>query len=66
MLTSALFLGSSLLLSREVPPLLFPDNSLIGFHRISVLGLTGCVISILLGLRLLRAISKSGHLDTKS
>ncbi len=66
MLTSALFLGSSLLLSREVPPLLFPDNSLVGFHRVSVLGLTGSVISILLGLRLLRAIGKSGHLDSKS
>lgn len=66
MLTSALFLGSSLLLSREVPPLLFPDNSLVGFHRISVLGLTGSATSILLGLRLLRAIGKSGHLDSKS
>ena len=30
MLTSALFLGSSLMLSSEVPPLLFPDNTLPG------------------------------------
>jgi ubiquinone biosynthesis protein len=66
MLTSALFLGSSLLLSREVPPLLFPENSFLGFHKISVLGFSGCTLSILLGLRLLRAISKSGHLDSKS
>ena len=57
MLASALFLGSSLLLSRNVPPLLF--------GRISVLGTLGCAIAILLGLRLLRAINKSGHLDRR-
>ena len=65
MLASALFLGSSLILSREVPPVLFPDNSYIGLHRISILGLLGCTVAILLGLRLLRAIGKSGHLDTR-
>jgi ubiquinone biosynthesis protein len=64
MLTSALFLGSSLLLSREVPPVLFPDNSYWGFHRISIVGVIGCVVSFFLGLRLLRAIGKSGHLDS--
>jgi ubiquinone biosynthesis protein len=56
MLASALFLGSSILLSREVGPKLF---------GISVLGLSGCTLAILLGLRLLRAISKSGHLDRR-
>ena len=56
MLTSALFLGSSLLLSMHVPPLL---------RGTSVLGATGCVISLLLGLRLVRAIGKSGHLDRR-
>ncbi len=65
MMTSALFLGSSLLLSNKVPPLLFPVNTFLGFHQISILGAAGCVVSILIGLRLLRAIGKSGHLDHK-
>jgi ubiquinone biosynthesis protein len=65
MLASSLFLGSSLLLSREFPPLLFPVGSVLGLHRISVLGAAGCFISILVGLRLLRAIGKSGHLDQR-
>lgn len=56
MLASALFLGSSILLSRDVKPLLY---------GVSILGLGGCLISLGLGLRLLRAISKSGHLDRK-
>ena len=63
MLTSALFLGSTLMLSREVTPLLFADSTVLGMHRISLLGLTGCAMSILLGLRLIRSIMKSGHLD---
>jgi ubiquinone biosynthesis protein len=56
MLASALFLGSSVLLSMHVPPLL---------RGTSILGATGCVISLLLGLRLVRAIAKSGHLDRR-
>lgn len=56
MLASALFLGSSVLLSMHVPPLL---------RGTSVFGATGCVISLLLGLRLVRAIGKSGHLDRR-
>jgi ubiquinone biosynthesis protein len=64
-LTSALFLGSSWMLGNQVPPLLFPDNTYYGFHQISILGLSGCGISILMGLRLLRAINKSGHLDSQ-
>jgi ubiquinone biosynthesis protein len=63
LLTSALLLSSAVLLSSQVPPLLFPVNSYLGFHRISLLGLTGGVVSIFLGLRVLRAIYKSGHLD---
>ncbi|MCH5376299.1 MAG: AarF/UbiB family protein [Planctomycetes bacterium] len=63
LLTSALFLGSAVLLSSEVPPLLFPENAYLGFHRISLLGIAGCALSVMLGLRLLRAIYKSGHLD---
>lgn len=65
MLASALFLGSSLMLSREVPPLLFPENTFLGMHRISIFGITGCFVAVLLGLRLLRAIGKSGHLDRR-
>jgi ubiquinone biosynthesis protein len=56
MLASALFLGSSLLLSREVPPLL---------GGVSVFGAAGCIVALGLGLRLLRAINKSGHLDRR-
>ena len=59
MLTSALFLGSTQLLYLECaapiqPPLVR------GVFRVGGLG---CGISLALGLRLLRAISKSGHLD---
>lgn len=59
MLTSALFLGSTQLLTAHVPPRLW----LPWFEEFSVLGALGCGLSIVLGLRLLRAISKSGHLD---
>ena len=65
MLASALFLGSSLLISQKVPPTLFPDNAFLGIKELSILGVTGCGVAILLGLRLLRAIGKSGHLDRK-
>jgi ubiquinone biosynthesis protein len=65
MLASALFLGSSLLLSQEVPPLLFPEATFLGLHRLSLFGVTGCAVAVLLGLRLLRAIGKSGHLDRR-
>jgi ubiquinone biosynthesis protein len=59
LLTSALFLGSTQLLTSGVPPRLH----LPWFEEFSVLGALGCGLSIALGLRLLRAISKSGHLD---
>ena len=65
MLTSALFLGSSLMLSRQVPPLLFREPTIMGMHNLSILGLSGCTLSLLIGLRLLRAIDKSGHLDPR-
>jgi ubiquinone biosynthesis protein len=63
MLASALFLGSSLLLANKVPPVLYTQELWLGLHELSVLGLLGCVVSLLIGLRLLRAIQKSGHLD---
>jgi len=66
MLASALFIGSSLLLSLKVPPLLFPREPFLGLSQLSVLGLSGCVLSVLLGLRLIQAIGKSGHLDRRA
>lgn len=65
MLASALFLGSSLMLANKVPPLLFPTTAWLGIKELSILGVAGCVTSILIGLRLLRAIGKSGHLDSR-
>jgi len=64
-LVSALFLGSSLMLSFHVPPLLFHAETVLGMHDVSVLGLSGCIVSLVFSLRLLRAISKSGHLDSR-
>ena len=52
-LCDALFLGSCLILSGEIPPL---------FHGISIPGSTGILLSFLLGFRLLRAIRRSGDL----
>jgi ubiquinone biosynthesis protein len=51
--TAALFLGSCQVLASRVPPLLFD---------ISLFGALGCLAAILLGLRLLRAIRRSGEL----
>ncbi len=65
MLASALFMGSSLMLSRSVPPVLFETKTVFGLHEVSLLGLGGCMLSLLLGLRLLRAIGKSGRLDRR-
>ena len=62
MLSSALFVGSALLLSRSVPPLVDLPPLL---PKISAPGAAGAVVSIALGLRLWRAINKSGHLDRK-
>jgi len=55
MLTSALFIGSVLLVTNNVWPL----------KEVSVPGVLGMGLSAVLGLRLLRAISKSGHLDRR-
>ena len=75
LMTSALFLGSSLMLSYKVAPLLFPSEIIqpdgkiarvagpLGFQDLSILGLTGFVVSLFLGLRLVWAIRKSGNLD---
>jgi ubiquinone biosynthesis protein len=66
MLASALFVGSSFMLSYNVPPLMFhTSEGWLGLKDLSILGLAGCTTSVLIGLRLLRAIGKSGHLDQK-
>ncbi len=66
MLASALFLGSSWMLAHDVPPVLFSQpGSRFGLQNVSILGLVGCFFSMLLGLRLFRAIGKSGHLDRR-
>jgi ubiquinone biosynthesis protein len=75
LLSSALFVGSSMMLSTKVAPhfgdllnLVFVPKEWTNewsISQLSLLGLTGCVVSILLGLRLLWAIGKSGHLDRK-
>ena len=59
LLASALFVGASLMLSRNVPPAIpfLPD--------ISMPGSLAAAASIMLGLRLWRAINKSGRLDRK-
>jgi ubiquinone biosynthesis protein len=60
MLTSALFIGSVLLVINDVLPLAFWP-----LEGVSAPGLLGVVLSAALGLRLLRAINKSGHLDQR-
>jgi ubiquinone biosynthesis protein len=55
MMTSALFLGSSLLISRDVWAI----------RGVSIPGTLGTALSAFLGWRLLRAISKSGRLDRR-
>lgn len=63
MITSALFLGSSLMLSYKVPPVWFPERGPLGFQDLSVLGILGCFASLMIGARLLWAIRSSGNLD---
>jgi len=55
MLTSSLFIGSVLLVTNQVWP----------FRGVSVPGTIGVAMSAALGLRLLWAIGKSGHLDRR-
>lgn len=62
-MASALFLGSSQMLSMKVPPVLFREELWLGLKDLSILGLIGMVFSLGLGARLILAINKSGHLD---
>ncbi len=65
MMTSAMFLGSSILLSMKVPPLLFRTDGPWGLQELSLFGLIGMIMTLLLGLRVLWSIRKSGHLDSE-
>ncbi len=56
LLASSLFVGSALLLSFQVPPMVF---------GISAPGTAAAAVSVAFGLRLWRAINKSGRLDRK-
>lgn len=62
LMTSAVFLGSSLLLAMKVPPLIFHDESWLALQDISLLGLLGFFGSMTVMLWLLLAINRSGHL----
>jgi ubiquinone biosynthesis protein len=53
-LASALFVGSSLMLSWRVPPTLFD---------VSITGAIGCIVSFLQAIRLFWAIKNAGKLD---
>jgi hypothetical protein len=54
--TAALFLGSSELWSRQAPPLLW---------GVSIFGALGYLMAAYLGYRLLRAVRKSGDIQSK-
>jgi len=62
LMTSAVFLGSSLLLAMQVPPLLFKEERWLALKDISLLGLAGFFGSVGMMLWLLLAINRSGHL----
>jgi ubiquinone biosynthesis protein len=62
-LISSVFLGSSMLLAYKVPPLLFMEPVWFGVERLSLFGLLGYALSMMVGLRLVMAINRSGHLD---
>ncbi len=62
LMTSAVFLGSSLMLAMKVPPLLFTSESFLGLKDLSLLGIAGIIGSITVMMWVLLAINRSGHL----
>ena len=62
MMSSAVFLGSSFMLSNKVPPLLFTETTFLGISDLSFLGIAGIFGSITVMMWLLLAINRSGHL----
>ena len=63
LLTSSLLLGSSILMASKVPPLLFVNGGPLGLKDLSLIGLGGFAISLVVTIRILFAINRSGHLD---
>jgi ubiquinone biosynthesis protein len=61
-MSSAVFLGSSVMMASSVRPLLFTANPASPLHNVSLLGLVGLFSSISVMLWLLIAINRSGHL----
>ena len=55
-LTAALFLGSSLILSTNVPPRL---------GGVSMIGAAGCIVAVFMGYRIVRAVNRSGNMNSK-
>jgi ubiquinone biosynthesis protein len=62
MMASAVFVGSSLMLSQRVPPMLTVSTPLFSVEPISLFGLLGVIGSMTVMLWLLLAIGRSGHL----
>lgn len=62
LMSSAVFLGSAVMLATNVPPRMFADNPQSKFHNLSLLGAIGVVGSISVMLWLLVAITRSGQL----
>jgi ubiquinone biosynthesis protein len=63
LLTSSLLLGSSILMASNVPPLLFTNGGPFGLKNLSMIGLGGFILSLIVTIRILLAINRSGHLD---
>ncbi|MBU6386076.1 MAG: ABC1 kinase family protein [Pirellula sp.] len=63
LLTSSLLLGSSILMASNVPPLLFINGGPFGLKNLSMIGLGGFILSLIVTIRILLAINRSGHLD---
>ena len=62
LITSAVFLGSSVMLATKVPPLLFQDRIVMGMQNLSLLGIVGIGASVAVMMWLVLAINRSGHL----
>ncbi len=62
LMVSAVFLGSSLMLAMKVPPVLFPDQAVLGIKEMSLMGIAGIIGSVTVMMWLILAINRSGHL----
>ena len=66
LMTSAVFLGSSLMLAMKVPPMLFTKEPFLGIKDLSILGIAGIIGSATVMMWLLLAINRSGHLTREN